>query len=117
MHAAAAGHEVVQRAARESWAQCRCELSHKARPALSWALPCHRTAPVHAQGSAVAILARYLGIYVGFADEPVPENVKKWNVKTFQLQRSNRHRDRSVVQDLYGAIDRHLKAKKSALRY
>ena len=69
------------------------------------------------QGNAVSILARYLGIYLGFADEPVPENVKKWNVKSFQLQRSNRHRDRSVVQDLYNAVDRHLKAKKSALRY
>lgn len=84
---------------------------------LSVSLPHHDTACDIMQGSAVAILARYLGIYVGFADEPIPENVKKWNVKTFQLQRSNRHRDRSVVQDLYGAIDRHLKAKKSALRY
>ena len=65
----------------------------------------------------MAILARYLGVFLGFADEPIPENVKKWNVKSFQLQRANRHRDRSVVQDLYGAVDRHLKNKKSALRY
>ena len=65
----------------------------------------------------MAILSRYLGIYVGFAEDSVPENVKNWNVKTFKLQRSNRHRDRSVVQDLYGAIDAHLKAKKSVLRY
>jgi hypothetical protein len=69
------------------------------------------------EGDMVDTFARVLGIYVGFTDETMPDNVKKWNVQKFVLQRGTRHRDMAVVKDLYTALDAFLVKRKSQLTY
>ena len=60
-----------------------------------------------------------LGLYVGFKDEVMPETIRKWNVKRFELQRSDRHRDRAIVQDMFSALDTFMasSSKKERLAY
>ena len=65
------------------------------------------------------VFTHCLGIYLGFNDEVMPDTIRRWNVKRFELQRNDRHRDRSIVQDIYQAIDTFLSnsQKKSDLKY
>lgn len=46
-----------------------------------------------------------LGIHVGMKNERVPDSVKTWNVKRFQLHPHERHGDQSVVLEIFAAID------------
>lgn len=43
--------------------------------------------------------------------------VKTWKVKVFPLSRENRHRDVTVVQDMFKVLDAFLAARKSRLHY
>lgn len=71
------------------------------------------------KGDTVDTFTHCLGIYLGFKDEQMPETVRKWNVKRFLLQRSDRHRDRAIVQDMWTAIDAFMSGptKRSELVY
>lgn len=70
-------------------------------------------------GDTVDVFTHCLGVYLGLSDEVMPETIRKWNVKRFVLQRNDRHRDRSIVQDMYQALDLFLSnsSKKSSLKY
>ena len=65
-------------------------------------LPCWQGAD---SGDTVDTFTHCLGVYLGFRDESMPETVRKWNVKRFELQHNDRHRDLSVVQEIWQAID------------
>ena len=69
------------------------------------------------EGNTVDTLARMLGVHLSIHGEVLPENVRKWNVRRFELPRDNRHRDRPVVRDIYAALDTFLAAKQSPLAY
>ncbi len=69
------------------------------------------------EGNTVDTLSRLLGVHLGLQGEVLPENVRKWNVRRFELPRDNRHRDRPVVRDIYAALDAFLAAKQSPLAY
>lgn len=86
-------------------------------PCMYYVLPAVLLKCRDVQGAPVKVLSHFLGLYLGFSDDPAPENVKNWNVKSFQMSRNNRHRDRSVVQDIYAAIDRFLTSRKSLLKF
>ena len=62
-------------------------------------------------------LARMLGVHLNIKGEVLPENVRKWNVRRFELPRDDRHRDRPIVRDIYAALDTFLAAKQSPLAY
>ena len=69
------------------------------------------------EGNTVDTLARMLGVHLSIKGEVLPENVRKWNVRRFELPRDNRHRDRPIVRDIYAALDAFLAARQSLLAY
>ena len=70
-------------------------------------------------GETVDVFTHCLGVFLVFKDEAMPETIRKWNVKRFELQRNDRHRDRAIVQDVWHAVDAFLGSSvhKSSLTY
>jgi parafibromin len=52
-----------------------------------------------------ALLAKVLGIYVGWADEPLPPDIARWKLKEFHINKSSRHGDSMVVHGIWQAIE------------
>lgn len=46
-----------------------------------------------------------LGVYVGFDDAPVPEEIQKWRIKKYQLNKERRSDDSRVVQNIWHDIE------------
>jgi hypothetical protein len=67
------------------------------------------------QGAANGDMAKtfhtYLGVHVGMKNEIMAENLKTWNIKTYQLHPDNRHSDKSVVMDIFTSIDKFMANK------
>ena len=70
-------------------------------------------------GETVDVFTHCLGVYLGFKDEVMPDTIRRWNVKRFELQRNDRHRDRAIVQAIYQAIDAFMSSstEKSKMTY
>lgn len=69
-------------------------------------------------GETVDTFTHCLGVYLGIKGESMPETIRKWNVKRFELQAKDRHRDRSITQEVWKAVDdflrKHVKKRKLA---
>ena len=46
-----------------------------------------------------------LGVYVGFDDAPVPEEIQGWRIKKYQLNKERRSDDSRVVQNIWHDIE------------
>jgi hypothetical protein len=52
-----------------------------------------------------ALLGKVLGIYVGWADEPLPPDISRWKLKEFHINKSSRHGDSMVVCSIWQVIE------------
>jgi parafibromin len=52
-----------------------------------------------------AFLGKFLGIYVGWAGESLPGDMKGWMFKEFRINKSSRHEDALVVRGIWQAIE------------
>jgi parafibromin len=51
------------------------------------------------------LLSKVLGIYVGWDNEQLPDDIAKWNVKAFKINQTQRHADFQVAQHIWQAIE------------
>ena len=51
------------------------------------------------------LFEKVLGIYVGFDDAPLPEDIQKWMVKDFRINKTRRTNDAQVVQNIWHEIE------------
>lgn len=40
-----------------------------------------------------------------YSDSPAAENVKNWNVKTFNVHRTRRHEDKVIINDFWKDLE------------
>ena len=69
------------------------------------------------KGEAVELFSKVLGLYPHYADEPVPANVRAWNVRPLPLARSGRHLDRAAMLEAWKAVDQFLAPRRCELEY
>jgi hypothetical protein len=53
----------------------------------------------------LALLSKVLGIYVGWDNETLPVDIAKWKVKEFKINKTTRHGDYQVVQNIWHDIE------------
>ncbi|KAH0793811.1 protein CDC73 [Histomonas meleagridis] len=58
------------------------------------------------------LFEKVLGIYVGFDDAPLPEDIQKWVVKDFRINKTRRTNDAQVVQNIWHEIEEATEALK-----
>lgn len=69
------------------------------------------------EGDLAEAFNRVCGFYLHFADEKVGLPVADWNVKRLLLHRESRHKDMTVMMDLFRHLDAFLAAQRSSLTY
>jgi len=65
----------------------------------------------------VETFSRYLGFYLHFHNEKVPDLVKGWKVEKMLIHRVNRHNDGQIARYFWRKLDAMLAEKKSKLAY
>jgi hypothetical protein len=70
-----------------------------------------------AAGDLLDTFSRVAGVYLHFADEPVPAAVKAWDVKAVALPRHARGEDARAAAALWAHVDAFLEARGSRLAY
>eukprot|EP00873_Tetraselmis_striata_P038014 jgi/Tetstr1/458278/TSEL_044764.t1 len=68
-------------------------------------------------GDLVETFSRYLGFYLHFHNEKVPDLVKGWKVEKMLIHRVNRHNDGQIARYFWRKLDAMLAEKKSKLAY
>ncbi|KAK9479290.1 RNA pol II accessory factor, Cdc73 family-domain-containing protein [Lipomyces japonicus] len=51
------------------------------------------------------------GFYVAFAGDPIPENVRQWNVDVVTVDKIHRFRDRETVEGLWDRLDKYMELR------
>jgi parafibromin len=51
------------------------------------------------------LLSKVLGVYVGWDNEALPDDIAKWNLKAFKINQTQRHADFQVAQHIWQAIE------------
>ena len=53
----------------------------------------------------IKLFLKYRGYYMKYSDSPAAENVKNWNVKTFNVHRTRRHEDKVIINDFWRDLE------------
>lgn len=62
-------------------------------------------------GNTVELFANVCGIYFQVGDTPLPDTIKRWNVRKLVLDRQARHNDASTVNSVFDTITKFLDAR------
>ena len=62
------------------------------------------------------LFQKILGIYVGYEQEQMPQDIRTWRIKTFRISKASRHGDAQAVANIWHEIEEateHLKKKRN----
>ena len=69
------------------------------------------------EGDLVETFQKVRGFYAQYDTETPADIIKTWNVHTLRFQKNVRHGDRAQFEAFWSEVDKHLKLRRSLLRY
>ena len=73
--------------------------------------------PWNADGAVEDIFNKTCGFHVRFANQPMDQNILKWQVKVIELPANSRHQDAAMIRDFWKILESWIAKNKPQLRF